>query len=567
MKKYFYVLCLLISTNAVAQAPVSETIHVNSVEAKVWSNGNLFGYGNERGFKVPASDDNDSIKIATFRRVVPWMGGYDDFDNLKIACASPTSNSTINASDFTPGIIGVEGYNQIWKITKAEIQAHRADFEDNGVIDNPVTAVMDWPGTLTLPQYPSWPNPLVSTKVAPFYDIDDNNIYEPLSGDFPLPQFRAASVRGIPDEMLFFAFHDNGPLEHPHTHGRDMEIQVFCTVWAFFCPEEPALNNSIFVSMEYLNTGTDPLNALHLGFLMNFEIGNNNDDFIGSIPNKNIYYGYNGDDFDQNGFGNASPVVGVFRIGHEPLIPIGSPYPVEYFMQINAPGSMVPTAIGYPASPQRFYNYLTGHWQDGTPLRMGGNGYHPQDTSAAARLIYPGDPTDTTGWSEPTAGNIPGHRLGLVSYYSVFPQFSNRIKRNFCFNWARQTNADNPLKAALEQIQSNEFFMDQLISYDPQFPVATPSCLSWNSTATVSPQTKAISISPNPTTGTCHLSYPDGVLEDIAITDLHGQTVFQQHTISTSEITLDLRLPSGMYFLTATTSDNKRLTQKLIIAQ
>ncbi|MCC7466329.1 MAG: T9SS type A sorting domain-containing protein [Saprospiraceae bacterium] len=573
MKKYFYVLCLLISTNAVAQAPVSETIHVNSVEAKVWSNGALFGYGSEKGFKVPATDDNDSIKIATFRRVVPWIGGYDDFGNLKLACIAPTGLK----SDFAPGLLGVEGYNEIHKVTKAEIQAHINDFADNGVIDNPIPSIINWPGTLLLPQFSQWQGLDSTVNVAPFYDWDYNYSYNPLDGDFPLPDVRGPQeLLGVPEEILFFAFHDIHGL-HEASSGHYMDMQIFCTVWAYSCPEEPALDNSIFVSLEYMNNDLDPLDSLHFGLLMNFEIGADNDDFIGCIPGDEeyyvdeIFYGYNGDSIDQNGFNDATPVIAMFLVGYEPydpFYPTPSYEPATYFMQVGNSQNTTPFATRYPQTPQQYFKYLTGHWLDGTPLRTGGNGYHPQDTSEAEKLIYPGDPTDTTGWSEPTAGNLPGLRRGLASYTSPRMNPGARQRRSFCFTWARQMDAINTTKAALEQIQ---VFKDKLSKYwngweDPPVTVR-PGCFSLNSILTVPPNTYQFNISPNPTTGTCHLSYPDAVLKDITITDLQGKTVFQQHTISTSEITLDLTLPSGMYFLTATTSDNKRLTQKLIISQ
>ena len=551
---------MLLSFRAFSQAPVSETIHVNSVEAKVWSNGVLFGRGNERSFKIPKSDDNDSVKVAAFRSVVPWIGGYDDFGNLKIACTSPTGTTT----DFLPGIIGQDGYNQIWKVTREEIKAHIHDFQDNGVIDNPIPAIMNWPGMLMLHPY-NFDTSFVNTEVAPFYDNNYNGIYDPLSGDFPYPELIASQeLIQMPDEMLFFAFHDYTPGEHPVTKGKRMTMQIFCTLWAYNCPADTFFNNSIFVNLKYWNRGNDPLDSLYLGFLMNIELGDSNDNFIGSVPDQHIFYAYNGDTLDQGGFEEHTPLLDVFTLqaydGTTNIMYEAN----EFFMPVRDPGSNIPAGNAYPHISHDFYRNLIGYWRDGTPLREGGNGYHPNDNLPAVRCAYPGDATDTIGWSEPTANNIPGRRMVLVSVPAIRMNPYTRTSRSFCFNWVRQNGGPNPLKASLEMLQDKRDYLSNLwLGWDSGEEY--PECSLSSSTPKLDNNVN-LRIWPNPNSGHFHIFAQSKIVTTAILTDPSGKTLYQQHNLHTSELNLDLPLPAGLYFLTVITDDNKRLMQKLVIS-
>ncbi|MFW5804937.1 MAG: hypothetical protein ACOCVX_00265, partial [Bacteroidales bacterium] len=75
-----------------------------------------------------------------------------------------------------------------------------------------------------------------------------------------------------------------------------------------------------------------------------------------------------------------------------------------------------------------FYEYLTGHWKDGSHLKYGGTG-HQSDASATdvnTNFMFPGDPTTDPcgwgqngqvmpGWSEESEGNPPYDRRFVVS--------------------------------------------------------------------------------------------------------------------------------------------------------
>lgn len=69
-------------------------------------------------------------------------------------------------------------------------------------------------------------------------------------------------------------------------------------------------------------------------------------------------------------------------------------------MYMNVGGTGGNPAQSDPASPNEFYNYLTGKWRDNTPFTIGGSGYNPLDPSAIpAQFAFPDNPSDPNGWS------------------------------------------------------------------------------------------------------------------------------------------------------------------------
>lgn len=562
MKNQILLLCMLLSIRAFSQAPVSETIHVNSVEAKVWSNGSLFGWNIERSFKVPKSNNNDSVTLTTFRRVAPWIGSVSDHFGHYIHMAGGDATGT--KIDFKPGLIEIEGFNQIWKVTKSQILAHRADFADNDTIDNPIDAVMNWPGTILWPEFDG----NVLTQMAPFSDVNGNGIYEPISGDFPFPCIGDGyTLPGIPDELLFFPFHD--VTDHPVSHASPLSMQVFCTAWAYSCPEEPAFNNSIFVSMEYRSRFTYVLDSMYTGLLFFFDIGKAKDDYIGSLPDEDIVYAYNGDPIDENGFEDDPPVIGIFRVGTNEVQPLNQWLPFEpatHFTRIHVYNEENLPDEAYVTYPEDYYQRLQGLWPDGTPLRPGGYGYHPQDTATAVNFAYPGFPGDPTGWSEASAGIIPGPRRAMVSYNYPDMEWNSRQRSNYCFTWARHPDSVYAIPWALEQFKIRKNLINGLCQNKPSESIPVPPCLFNNTSSIPIVSINTFTISPNPTSNVVRINMLHENMQSITLTDLSGKILYQQQNIHTSELDLDLPLPAGLYFLTVITDDNKRLTQKLVIS-
>ncbi len=151
--------------------------------------------------------------ISTIRSSGLWLAGIDTSGNLHGAVQMYNENGK---SDFDSGILNFdseifEDVNLVWKVTKANIEAHLADFNDNGIVDNPLASIFGFPGRgneFFTDYYPIF-LPVNALGIGPFLDLDNNGFYEPDEGEYPIVQIRGCEDESfIADEMLWFSYHD-----------------------------------------------------------------------------------------------------------------------------------------------------------------------------------------------------------------------------------------------------------------------------------------------------------------------------------------------------------------------
>ncbi|MEX1054760.1 MAG: T9SS type A sorting domain-containing protein, partial [Rhodothermales bacterium] len=204
------------------------------------------------------------------------------------------------------------------------------------------------------------------------------------------------------------------------------------------------------------------------------------DNFIGSDSLLGLGYAYNGDDFDEEVFGDTPPAVGLdFLKGPVPL-PDGLDNDSDGV--VDEPGerggatrflmhSHNNTVDGWPRNAKEAYDLLRGIWRDGTPLTYGGQGYGGR---SRAHFMYSGNPP--AYWSEENAqgqgwGNSPGYRHFNISTgpFRMEPGESEDIYLGIL--WARgrdRLDSVRKLKAEDAVIQS---IFEELI--EPNLPAFT----------------------------------------------------------------------------------------------
>ncbi len=269
------------------------------------------------------------------------------------------------------------------------------------------------------PELLEWPgrgNPHFSTRMgyslpdqdlAPFYDRNNDGIYDPLQGDYPV--FKAGVAAAIAEEVLWTVFHsrDNGGFNQ----GDAMQLEVQQTVYALDCGTNDLLNLSLFVNHKLINRGSKVLQNVHYANWNDFDLGCFVDDYIGSIPNKNTIYAYNADMNDEVvcnlngavGYGTNPPVQAVTFL-NETL----------KTATYNVNGTSDPR--GEPSTMLEYLNIFTGLFPNGTPITAGGDGYNPNSTNPAVQFVFPDNPNNMTGWSM-ASENLVGldqRTLGIV---------------------------------------------------------------------------------------------------------------------------------------------------------
>lgn len=138
-------------------------------------------------------------------------------------------------------------------------------------------------------------------NLAPFADLNSNQIYEPLLGEFP-------SFPG--DYCLFNITHQN----ENDLNGTGTGLELHTYLYKFNC--EDVLNDVVFLKTEVYNRGAIEFDTLASGIFVDFDLGGYNDDYVGTHVDNGLIYAYNGDLYDDTtgaipGFGDSLPTVAI----------------------------------------------------------------------------------------------------------------------------------------------------------------------------------------------------------------------------------------------------------------
>jgi len=556
MKKIFHYLLsafLLFAGAGVAQAqpaPVSATLQRNNIKAVVQSNGALFTDFSQGQFIVPYQAGQP--EITALRSAGLWLGGLDPAGNLSIAAQLYNEDGR---ADFAPGIhpdfaSGLPELNKIWRVTSAQINAHRADWADNGVIDNPIQEIFAWPGggSSSFDLYnPGLALPLTSQQYAEYWDQNGTGHYDPEGGDFPTVIVRGCHDENttiLPDEILWFTFHDAIP--HTQTGGNRLNVEVQTAIFAYGCQNsDHPLNNTVFVRYKIVNRNNEPLHDLYFGLFNHIELGNPNDDFMGCDPERGLIFAYNGDTEDEGYYGANIPVL-MANLLRGPLDETIQNVPIRAIFPFGGNENT-------PASPIEYYRLLSGQNTDGSPVDNNG-------------FPYPGDPNDPNAVSEITTGNTPGNRMIMSSYGPFQLQHGavNEIIIAYSF-------VQNPGATPLENVTAMYAQSDLLENYfNACFHQMETGCASLVS-ADTEPDTAPfdMKIMPNPASNEVWVQFSGSESQRLEMYDATGRKVSEMfREAGASEWRLPVgQLPAGMYWIKAQGRDGSFVAKSLVVSR
>ena len=430
MKKHILLLIALFLVLAFGQNTINAqcsggqaaySLNANNIAAQVHTSGDLWLDG-DANYELPIGSGIHALFAGGL-----WLGGIDPGGNLHLAAQTYGANS--GNFEFWPGPIPnntaptsdlCEAFDRFFPVEKTDILAHIADWNDNGQIDGtPPNDILGWPA-LGNPYFFSihgFDLPASTTHFAPFHDENQNGIYDPYDGDYP-------KVNG--DKAVWWVFNDIGGI-HANSQGLPVRMEVQAMAYAYNSDSE-SLKNTTFYDFKTIYWGVEPLNEFYFGLWVDPDLGCWSDDFIGSVPEENMAYVYNGDSNDEDcsglsGYGENIPVVGIKKIRSRPSA-LDTMQHFSYYFNQSSGASPAQTD---PSFANEFYNYLRGLWLDGTPISQGGNGYNP----GAPAYPYTFDGSEINGqpWTECTANSTPGDRRFLMSYDggTLFPGEINEI--------------------------------------------------------------------------------------------------------------------------------------------
>jgi hypothetical protein len=514
-----------------------------------------------------------------------WIGGLDEDNVLKLAAERyrsagidyVTGPLSYNADStwIDPGT--VKEFFRIWRLNKTQVMHHVLNWQDPNYMA--IDEIMSWPahGDEELGQSP---------YLAPFIDMNDNGLYEPMSGDYPL-------IRG--DQTLFFIFND--AVTHSETSAEKIGVEIHGFAYAFDAPEDPYLNNTTFLSYKIFNRSQQTLHDTYVGLFTDIDVGYAWDDYVGCFIDQGAYYIYNGDSIDGEegdpfAYGALPPAQGVVVLGGPYMDPNGEDDPdgecdesingvgfgdgvvdnerfgMSRFIYFNNGGAMYSND---PQEAEQYYSYLQGYWVDGEPMLYGGNGHTSSGAYGPdALFMFPGTsdpcnwgtmgnpPNGPVEWTEVTAGNIPFDRRGMCSMGPFTLESGGFHKIDLAFVNALGDHYENSvdvLRIAIDSVKSHYF------SNPDHFGFA------WlgekeNMAAT---ETIILRIFPNPATRTIGFYYtPSSNNARILIYNTQGICMRTELMAPNGNQKLNIeKLPEGIYLIKVI-DENKFSTAKFI---
>jgi hypothetical protein len=493
-----------------------------------------FMHDDNAAFEVPKNSGKSTIFTSNI-----WLGGLDSESNLHVAahrfcqhgydfCLGPATNDyEVVGGKKVYSDAYLQKYCHTWKVTRAEINYHRAHYADANY-EMP-WGIAHWPahGRTEFGESP---------MLAPYKNVAGSNSYEPALGDYP-------DIRG--DQTVFFIINDAMDV-HTETGGARFNFDVLGTAYAYNS-SDLILQNTIFLSYELLNNSSQEYNNFYFGFWTDFDLGYAYDDYVGCDTALNLGFVYNGTDIDGNGephaYGENPPAQGAMLLNQK----------MSAFVYHNNDNSIT----GDPRYAVEYYNLLQAKWKDGTHITYGGDGYNPGSTDDYTNFMFSGDPINKTGWTELTPNgpgsepHIPSDKHGLMSSGPYTFKAGERLRLDIAYPYAR----DNGGKSALSSLallknfstEIQEYYDEEIVGIHEHNDIATGKILVY----------------PNPSNGQFTLS-SEKAIEHIAVYDLLGKVMYES-TPKTTSIQLNTHLPQGLYIYRAVLEDKSVCAGKVVV--
>lgn len=318
----------------------SETeLDINNVRARINTGGDMWwDLQGEAQYEIPKG----SKKTAMFSAAL-WIGGLDINQQLKLAALRYRQVG----NDYWPGPLTIDGsaaidaqtcvdWDRHFVITRAEVAEFLAHVDD---ATGQFVATEDYPAPPKIIQEWPWEGNTAkgqSPYLAPFFDRNQNGVYEWQLGDYPYYDFdhtnalcksdmqtietdssisfggRLADQILKGDKTIWWIFNDKGNI-HTETKGEPIGLEIRAQAFGFTTTDE--INDMTFYSYEIINRSTFRLTETYFSQWVDTDIGFAYDDYVGCDVMRGLGYSYNGTDIDGSGqiwaYGANPPAAGV----------------------------------------------------------------------------------------------------------------------------------------------------------------------------------------------------------------------------------------------------------------
>lgn len=495
------------------KAQTTFEIDQNNAHALISDNG--FFFTNQTngvaGYEIPAGSGNQTMFAMSF-----WMGGLDDADQLHFAGQTYIAGEDLFAgpiaNDYNSPYYLATYPSAIWKVTKAQINFHINNFTGVGYTADP--AIANWPGNGNVSEG-------IAQQLAPYVDVNNDQIYNPMDGDYPY-------IQG--DQAVYVIMNDAAG-DHTATGADSLGVEIHVMFYQYNTAD--AIDNTTFMNVKLYNRSSTNYHDFYFGLFMDYDLGSSVNDYVGCDSTRNLSYVYNGEDTDdgqggQPGYGANTPAFGSMMLNE----------PMGTFLYYNIGGG----ANGDPNSAVDQYYYLQGIWQNGAHMLYGGNGFNSGTTLMQSNYMFTGNPYLNTGWTEISEGNPPGDRRAVMSTagHDFLANASNCIDVAFIYN---RDGADH-LENVNELLGTADFVQN---FYDNNIQPCNQIFLE-----NVEKSSSNFTIFPNPSDGNFYVNVTENTT--VVVFNLNGQIVATENCVEgKNQIQLDLS--NGFYIVQLKTNE------------
>jgi len=425
-------------------------------------------------------------------------------------------------------------YNRTWKVKQSEIEYHNQHWYEANY-SAPID-ILEWPGNGSVingePQI-----------IAPFHDVNGNNIYEPQFGDAP-------EIKG--DEAAFYIVSDGrevSPTYLDSNFGNTVSnLEMSVMTYLFQNSTNAALSNSVFTDYRIVNRDETPLNEFYFGMHTDFDVGTSYDDFIGCDSTRNLVFGYNADDFDEPssssyGYANEVPACGYRFLNRSVTSSV-------YCYNSSNP------VYGGPNSNEQAYRVLQGKRIDGSSIL---NPITQQQTS----FMYSGEVGVPGVWNEENVGNPGGDRRMIVS------TFVGDLQPNvpLCISVARIVGSDT-LSAgspSVNAVYKMKQYSDEVQQYYDQY-LQTTDCNQLVEVADESEGAYGVNVYPNPSSDRVAVQTTRSSICKVELFNPVGSLVYSTSGLEVGAVIIDVNAyAKGLYSVRVYLKDGTVEVRKIIV--
>lgn len=425
----------------------------------------------QAGLYIVAQDQNGLYHSAVQR--LSSVGSFDFWGGPIDTLTGQTDNS--------------DSWKNVWTVTQDQIKEHRNNLR------NP-----DYQIPTSIAEWPANGNGGFATYLAPFIDANNDGIYDATLGDYP-------AIKGT--KSAYCVFNDKAE-EHRASFGLELGIEVQFMAYV--------LENNDAVYLEYfiINRGINDYPKINIGFFLDGECGNPNDNYAGTLElfPQSVFI-YNGDDFDDDHFGNKLPFVSATFLNENLTKSIA-------FDNTN-------NVNGTPTTADEFIQLGLGNWKNGQLLQQGGDGVIP---TQPANYIFAQSPENGMNWQEIPANSSPGKRTIIgINEHNDF-KAKDHIKLDLALNFGTLTSDDNHIQKIASM--AKESALDyRLVTSDKEMK-----------------KDESFNVYPNPVT-TSFFTLTSLHKFDLQIINNQGVMVYKENNLEKGTTRCNINLATGVYYL------------------